>query len=159
MKKFKKFFPGRKLLIAKEISKLHEFFYRENVDSINMFKTTLKGELTVVISQKNIKDKILDEKKIIKKAKIYLKKYSLKDGVELLFESEKINKKKIYQICLDIKKKKETLNDCMIPDFIEEKIIVDEIDYYYSNVVARASKTMSECRNSKINVKRTGTEG
>ena len=29
----------------------------------------------------------------------------------------------------------------------------------YSNVVARASKTMSECRNSKINVKRTGTEG
>mgnify|MGYP001160304893 FL=1 len=60
---------------------------------------------------------------------------------------------------LDIKKKKETLNDCMIPDFIEEKIIVDEIDYYYSNVVARASKTMSECRNSKINVKRTGTEG
>tara|TARA_Y100000768_G_scaffold341799_1_gene286456 strand:- start:708 stop:1385 length:678 start_codon:yes stop_codon:yes gene_type:complete len=60
---------------------------------------------------------------------------------------------------LDIKKKKETLNDCIIPDFIEEKIIVDEIDYYYSNVVARASKTMSECRNSKINVKRTGTEG
>ena len=47
----------------------------------------------------------------------------------------------------------------MISDFIEEKIIVDEIDYYYSNVVARASKTMSECRNSRINVKRTGTEG
>ena len=28
---------------------------------------------------------------------------------------------------LDIKQKKETLNDCIIPDFIEEKIIVDEI--------------------------------
>jgi len=35
---------------------------------------------------------------------LYLKKYSLKDVVELLFESEKINKKKIYQICLNIKK-------------------------------------------------------
>ena len=35
---------------------------------------------------------------------MYLKKYSLKDVVELLFESEKINKKKIYQICLNIKK-------------------------------------------------------
>ena len=49
-------------------------------------------------------DKILDEDKIIKKAKLYLKKYSLKDVVELIFESEKINKKKIYQICLNIKK-------------------------------------------------------
>ena len=104
LKNFKQHFSGRKLLIAREITKLHEYFYREEVDKINMFKTLIKGELTVVISEKNTKDKILDESKIIKKAKIYLKKYSLKDVVELLFESEKINKKKIYQICLDIKK-------------------------------------------------------
>ena len=68
-----------------------------------MFKTTVKGELTVVISEKNTKDKTFDESKIIKKARIFLKKYSLKDVVELLFESEKQNKKKIYQICLNIK--------------------------------------------------------
>ena len=104
LKKFKKFYSGRKLLIAKELTKLHESFYRDEIDKINMFKTSIKGELTVVISEKNIKDKFLDENKIIKKAKIYLKKYSLKDVVELLFESEKINKKKIYQICLNIKK-------------------------------------------------------
>ena len=104
LKKFKQFFSGRKLLIAKELTKLHESFYREDIDKINMFKTSIKGELTVVISEKNIKDKFFDEKKIIKKAKLYLKKYSLKDVVELLFESEKINKKKIYQICLNIKK-------------------------------------------------------
>ena len=104
LKKFKKFFSGRKLLIAKEITKLYESFYREDIDKINMFKTPIKGELTVVISEKNIKDKFFDENKIIKKAKLYLKKYSLKDVVELLFESEKINKKKIYQICLNIKK-------------------------------------------------------
>ena len=104
LKKFKKFFSGRKLLIAKELTKLHESFYREDIDKINMFKTPIKGELTVVISEKNIKDKFFDENKIIKKAKLYLKKYSLKDVVELLFESEKINKKKIYQICLNIKK-------------------------------------------------------
>ena len=104
LKKFKKFFPGRKLLIARELTKLHESLYREDIDKINMFKTSIKGELTVVISEKNIKDKFFDENKIIKKAKIYLKKYSLKDVVELLFESEKINKKKIYQICLNIKK-------------------------------------------------------
>ena len=104
LKKFKQFFHGRKILVAKEITKLHESFYREDIDKINMFKTSLKGELTIVISEKNTKDKILDEDKIIKKAKLYLKKYSLKDVVELIFESEKINKKKIYQICLNIKK-------------------------------------------------------
>jgi 16S rRNA (cytidine1402-2'-O)-methyltransferase len=103
LEKFKKFFSGRKIMIAKEITKLHETFYRNDVDKIKMFKTSVKGELTVVISEKNIKDKIFDENKIIKKAKVYLKKYSLKDVVELLFESEKINKKKIYQICLNIK--------------------------------------------------------
>ena len=104
LKKFKQFFPGRKLLIAKEITKLHEAFYRDDVNKINMFKSPIKGELTVVISENNIKDKFFDEKKVIKKARLYLKKYSLKDVVELLFESEKINKKKIYQICLSIKK-------------------------------------------------------
>ncbi len=43
--------------------------------------------------------------------------------------------------------------------FIEEKIIIDEIDYYYSNVIARASHTMYECRKKKIELKKTGTEG
>ena len=101
---FKQFYQGRKLCIAREITKLHENFYREDIDKINMFKTSLKGELTVVISEKKIKDKFFNEENIIKKAKLYLKKYSLKDVVELIFESEKINKKKIYQICLKIKK-------------------------------------------------------
>ena len=31
-------------------------------------------------------------------------------------------------------------------------------DYYFSNVVARASKTMFECNNSKLVLKKTGTE-
>ncbi len=104
IKSFKNFFSGRKILIAKEITKLHETFYRDDIDKIKMFKTPIKGELTVVISEKNIKDKFFDEKIITKKAKMFLKKYSLKDVVELLFQSEKINKKKIYQICLNIKK-------------------------------------------------------
>ena len=91
-------------MIAKEITKLHETFYRDDIDKIKMFKTPIKGELTVVISEKNIKDKFFDEKIITKKAKMFLKKYSLKDVVDLLFQSEKINKKKIYQICLNIKK-------------------------------------------------------
>ena len=37
--------------------------------------------------------------------------------------------------------------DKIITEFFSEKIVIDHFDYYYSNVIARASKTMSECRN------------
>lgn len=38
------------------------------------------------------------------------------------------------------------------------KVDVDLIDYYQSNIIARASTTMSECKNSKTINKKTGTE-
>ena len=43
--------------------------------------------------------------------------------------------------------------------FINEEILVDEIDYYYSNVISRSSKTMTECRNEKNKITKTGAEG
>jgi len=94
------------LLVAKEITKLHEVFFRDDVNNFKLFKTPLKGELTIVISEKNYKDKIFNEKKIIKKAKKYLKSLSVKDTVDIIFKSEKMNKKKIYELCLKIKDEK-----------------------------------------------------
>ena len=44
-------------------------------------------------------------------------------------------------------------------NFTKEKIFIKDIDYYHSNAIARASKTMSECRKEKINLKSSGTEG
>ena len=44
-------------------------------------------------------------------------------------------------------------------DFHDEVLKVNVKDYYFSNVVARSSKTMIECNNSKINLRSTGTEG
>jgi NADH-quinone oxidoreductase subunit G len=44
-------------------------------------------------------------------------------------------------------------------EFKDEVLKVNVKDYYFSNVVARSSKTMIECNNSKINLKSTGTEG
>ncbi len=44
-------------------------------------------------------------------------------------------------------------------NFINEKILIDNIDYYFSNVIARNSKTMTECRSLRSNFKKTGTEG
>ena len=106
LKKFKIYFHGRKLLIAREITKIHETFYREDINNLKLFKSVVKGELTVVISEKNIKDKALDKEKIIKKARKYLKKYSLKDTVNMILETEKLKKKVVYEICLQIKDQK-----------------------------------------------------
>ena len=50
-------------------------------------------------------------------------------------------------------------NDPVDADFFNEKIVVDNSEYYFSNVIARASKTMTDCHNEKIKLKNTGTEG
>jgi 16S rRNA (cytidine1402-2'-O)-methyltransferase len=107
IKFFKKFYSGRKLVIAKEITKLHEAFIRKDIDEIQAFKSPIKGELTLVISEDNKKINNFNEEKIVNKVKKYLKKYSLKDTVELILETEQINKKKIYDLCLRIKNEKD----------------------------------------------------
>ena len=43
--------------------------------------------------------------------------------------------------------------------FENENLTVKVKDYYFSNVIARSSKTMFDCSNSKLDIKRTGTEG
>jgi 16S rRNA (cytidine1402-2'-O)-methyltransferase len=106
LKSFKKYFIERKILIAREITKIHETFYRDNLKDIELFQSPLKGELTVVISKKKIKKQLVDNFDIRNQAKKYLKKYTLKDVVELISKKEKIAKNKIYSICLDIKNEK-----------------------------------------------------
>ena len=44
-------------------------------------------------------------------------------------------------------------------DFENENLKVSYKEYYFSNVIARSSKTMLDCNNSKLDIKRTGTEG
>ena len=106
IKSFKKFYSGRKILIAKEISKIHEAFIRDKIDELKIFKNNIKGELTVVISENKNKAKKFDEEKIVNKIKKYLKNYSLKDTVNLILETENVNKKKVYDLCLRIKDEK-----------------------------------------------------
>ena len=106
LKKLKKYFLGRKILIAKEMTKIHEIFIRKNLNELELLDSPMKGELTVIISEKSIETKLVDKEKIVNKAKKYLKKYSLKDTVELIFESEKVNKKEIYRLCLEVKNEK-----------------------------------------------------
>ena len=51
------------------------------------------------------------------------------------------------------------INKTSSSDLIDEILQINFKNYYFSNVIARSSKTMLECNNSKIDLKRTGTEG
>jgi 16S rRNA (cytidine1402-2'-O)-methyltransferase len=106
LKFFKEYFLGRNILIAREISKIYETFYRNKISTIEPFKTAPKGELTVVISKIYTNNETETDVDIIADAIKYLKKYSLKDVVELISKKEKISKKKVYEICLKIKNDK-----------------------------------------------------
>ena len=106
LKFFKEYFLGRDIFIAREISKIHETFYRDKISLIKLFKIPLKGELTVVISKSHSSNKPEPDISIVNQANEYLKKYSLKDVVELISKKENVPKKKVYEICLKIKNEK-----------------------------------------------------
>ena len=108
IKFFKKYFDGRDIFIAKEMTKIHENFYRANLKNLNSFKTKLKGELTVIVSNLGkkmiLKDNNIDKKNLKLEISKYLKRYSLRDVVNLISEKNKLPKKEIYNLCLQIKK-------------------------------------------------------
>ena len=63
---------------------------------------------------------------------------------------------------LNLKKEKQkppSVNDMNGVNFIDEDLKITLKNYYFSNVVARSSKTMLDCHNSKLDMKLTGTEG
>ena len=106
LKYFKEYFIGRDIFIAREISKIYETLYKEKISTIKLFKTALKGELTIVLSKIYTNAELQSDVEIMEQAKKYLVKYSVKDVVELISKKEKISKKKVYNICLKIKNDK-----------------------------------------------------
>ncbi|MDC0231734.1 16S rRNA (cytidine(1402)-2'-O)-methyltransferase [Pelagibacteraceae bacterium] len=103
---FKKYFLDRKILIAREMTKIHEEFIRSTVKLIKKLPENIKGELTIVLSEK-IKEK-KNKEEISESVKIeikkMIKKYSHKDVVEFVSKKENLKKKLIYEYCLKLKK-------------------------------------------------------
>jgi len=104
----KDFFSDRKILICREISKLYEEHIRTNVKQLELFDKLPKGELTIVLSEKDVKKNIyknLDEsdKKNIKKM---IKNLSIKDITDLISQNKNVSKKEIYNYCLKLKNEK-----------------------------------------------------
>jgi len=105
LEKFKKYFIDRRILIAKEMTKIHEQLIRKQVESVKFFSENMKGELTVVLSnkikEKNYKKDISESVKV--EIKKMLKKYSHKDVVEFISKKENLQKKIVYDFCLKTK--------------------------------------------------------
>ena len=108
---FKKYFQDRRIVIAKEMTKMHEEFIRGKIESINIlsnksFSENLKGELTIILSEKirekGVKKEINETVKL--EIKKMLKKYTHKDVVEFISKKEDLPKKIVYDFCLKIKK-------------------------------------------------------
>ncbi len=98
-------FPERDILICREMTKFYEEFLRHKVNDLKPFDKTLKGELTLVISEKKkIKKGSLllseSDKNNIKKM---IKKLSIKEIVNLISQNNGVPKKKIYDFCLKLK--------------------------------------------------------
>ena len=88
------------------MTKIHEKFFRGSVSSIDNFSEGLKGEFTVVISEKVKENKISNDinESVKMEIKKMLKKYSHKDVVEFISKKENLPKKMIYNHCLQFKK-------------------------------------------------------
>ena len=113
-KKFKKnsiylekYFSDRKLLVCKELTKMYEEHFRLEVSDLKNFKVDLKGEITIVLSEK-LKDEsktfLKDKDKLI--IRKLMKKLSIKDIVREIKKNKDISKKEIYTYCLEIKNEK-----------------------------------------------------
>ena len=112
-KKFKKIIPylkdnftDRQILICREMTKFFEEFIRLPINELENFDKELKGELTVVISEKKEKKDSSQElsesdKRIIESM---IDKISIKEITSLINLNNKVSKKKNIQLLLDLKK-------------------------------------------------------
>ena len=120
----------------------------------NGYYTNLEGKLQKAYKASYPPGEAKEDWQIINElSKVINQKRLFKDKDEL--ESSMINFINLFKENNLIK------NHTLVKDlnFVNEFIEVNKIDYYYSNSIARASKTMFNCRNEKMKTKLTGTEG
>jgi 16S rRNA (cytidine1402-2'-O)-methyltransferase len=87
------------------MTKYYEEYIRTTIDELKELDNELKGELTIVISEKNINKNVLkklseSDKVIIKKM---IKKLSVKEITNFISSNSKVSKREIYNYCLKIK--------------------------------------------------------
>ena len=102
----KKYFAGRKILICREMTKVYEEYTRCEIDELENYESTLKGEITIVVSGKkkteNRSNNLEESDK--KKIRSMINKNSVKDIVNMFHKEKNISKKKIYDFCIEAKR-------------------------------------------------------
>ena len=87
------------------MTKFYEEYLRYKVDDLKPFNESLKGELTIVISEKKKKkkDSLLLSESDKSNIRGMINKLSIKEIVNLISQNSGVPKKKIYNFCLKIK--------------------------------------------------------
>ena len=101
----KESFSEREILICREMTKFYEEYLRYKVDDLKPFDKIVKGELTIVISEKKKikKDSLLLSESDKSNIRGMINKLSIKEIVNLISQNSGVPKKKIYNFCLKIK--------------------------------------------------------
>ena len=104
----KTYFKNRKILICREISKYYEEYLRSDIANLKLFENEPKGELTIIISEKqinkNTSQKISESDK--NSINIMLKKLSTKEITNIIANYSNVPKKEIYEYCIKLKNEK-----------------------------------------------------
>ena len=105
IKLIKKYFLDRDIVICKEMTKFYEEYFRSSVKNLKEFENNLKGEITIIISEKkNIKK---DSKKLNesdkKKIRLLINKITTKDIISIFSGEKNVSKKEIYNYCISLK--------------------------------------------------------
>ena len=100
--------PGRKVFIAREMTKLHETFYRGEINKviseISLDENSLKGEFVIVVEGiKEVKKEILLTNDQAKVLEIILEKMKKKEALSLASKVFGIKKNSLYKFILEQK--------------------------------------------------------
>ena len=102
------YFENRKIVICREMTKYYEEFIRCEINELKLFDKAIKGELTIVISEKKLQKKsslLLNESDKINIQKL-INFLSIKDIMKILNIDKRVSKSTIYDYCLKLKNEK-----------------------------------------------------
>ena len=101
----KKNFAGREILICREMTKIYEEFVRCEIENLDNVNVSIKGELTIVISE--LKDNKKPSQTLSESDKRtidnMIDKLAIKEIVKFISQNKKIPKKEIYNYCVKLK--------------------------------------------------------
>ena len=139
---FKKYFGDRKIVIAKEMTKMHEKFIRGDVSQVNNLVNNfsdqeLKGEFTVVLSSKNKQKNIMNE---------------INDSIKIAENSLKLSSDNQYQWTIIDTAGRSQLDDEMMKELItiKNKVNPEECILVVDSMIGQTAVDIANSFNEKL---------